>query len=299
MSNPIHYPACPCCGSNNISPVLTAKDYTVTSEVFTIMECADCTLRFTQDIENEENIGRYYQSENYVSHSDTNKGLINKLYHYVRTITLKNKYRILCTFTKKTTGNLLDIGAGTGAFAHYMQQTGWKVTGLEPDKTARDVAFTKHQLSLDTPEKLFEFEEGTFDAITMWHVLEHVHNLDGYFNAFKKILTKEGKLFIAVPNYTSFDAQHYQEYWAAYDVPRHLYHFSPLSIEKLAKKYGFMVSAIKPMWYDSFYISMISEQYKTGKSNLIKACFVGLTSNWKTLLNPRNCSSIIYIIEKI
>ncbi len=297
MDSIIHYQACPCCGSTNISTVLSAKDYTVSNETFTILECANCTLRFTQDVEDEQHIGKYYQSENYISHSDTKKGIINQLYHYVRGITLKNKFKIVCSNTKKTSGALLDIGAGTGAFANFMQHAKWTVTGLEPDDTARSVAYNKFKLELQPPSTLFNIPENQFDAITMWHVLEHVHNLNGYFEAFSKILKKNGKLFIAVPNYTSHDAANYQEHWAAYDVPRHLYHFSPKSIDLLAKKFGFSVTAIQPMWYDSFYISMISEQYKNGKGNLLKACIVGFISNLKTMIDSKKCSSIIYVMS--
>ena len=298
MASIISYQTCPCCGSKNISAVLSVKDYTVSQVTFQVFECADCTLRFTQDIADEANIGKYYQSENYISHSDTHEGIINKLYHYVRSITLRNKYKIVCTQTKKTTGSLMDIGAGTGAFANFMKTAKWTVTGLEPDITARTVAYNKFQLELKSPAELFNLPENSFDAITMWHVLEHVHNLDGYMNAFGKLLKQEGKLFIAVPNYTSYDASVYKEYWAAYDVPRHLYHFSPTSIKLLANKHNLNVIAIKPMWYDSFYISMISEQYKNRKGNLISAFFVGLISNIKTLANPQKCSSLIYIMSK-
>ncbi len=298
MSSIINYQECPCCSSKNISAVLTVKDYTVSQEQYEVFECTDCSLRFTQHVADEESIGKYYQSENYISHSDTNKGIINKLYHYVRTITLKNKYKIVCTQSKKTIGNLLDIGAGTGAFANFMKTAKWTVTGLEPDNTARTVAYNKFQLELQPPADLFNLPNNSFDAITMWHVLEHVHNLDGYMNAFGKLLKQEGKLFIAVPNYTSYDAAVYKEYWAAYDVPRHLYHFSPKSIELLAARHNLNVTAIKPMWYDSFYISMISEQYKNEKGNLISAFFIGLISNIKTFINPRKCSSLIYVMSK-
>jgi len=298
MDSIVHYHTCPCCGGKNISAVLSVKDYTVSQDTFQVFECADCTVRFTQDISDEANIGKYYQSENYISHSDTNEGIINKLYHYVRSITLRNKYKIICTQTKKTTGSLLDIGAGTGAFANFMKSAKWTVTGLEPDNTARTVAYNKFQLELKSPPELFNFPENSFDAITLWHVLEHVHNLDGYMDIFGKLLKTGGKLFIAVPNYTSYDASFYKEYWAAYDVPRHLYHFSPTSIKLLANKHNLNVTAIKLMWYDSFYISMISEQYKNGKGNLFNAFFVGLISNFKTLSNPEKCSSLIYVMSK-
>jgi ubiquinone/menaquinone biosynthesis C-methylase UbiE len=193
---------------------------------------------------------------------------------------------------------LLDVGAGTGAFANTMQAAGWKVTGLEPDATARANALVNHQLQLQELDNLHQLPESSFDTITMWHVLEHVHNLNDYLETYLRILTRTGKLIIAVPNYTSYDAAVYKEYWAAYDVPRHLYHFSRASIEVLLKRKGFLLEAIKPMWFDSFYVSMLSEKYKHGKENFIKAFWIGFVSNLKALVNTRKCSSVIYIIQK-
>jgi len=299
MASIITYQQCPCCGSNNIKPQLVAKDYTVSNQSFDIWHCNNCTLRFTQNVPDEESIGTYYQSTNYVSHSDTQEGLINKLYHKVRKKTLIQKSELIIDACKTANGVLLDVGSGTGAFAQTMIEAGWKVTCLEPDDTARTVALNKFGLQLDDPKTLFDLTENTFDAITMWHVLEHVHNLHGYLDQYKKILKPEGKLIIAVPNYTSSDATSYQEYWAAYDVPRHLYHFSPESMTKLAALKGFKIEAYNPMWYDSFYVSMLSEQYKNGKGNLPKAVINGLLSNLKASKDNKLCSSVIYVMAKV
>jgi 2-polyprenyl-3-methyl-5-hydroxy-6-metoxy-1,4-benzoquinol methylase len=294
----IHYSACPACNSNNLSASLKAIDYTVSKEQYTMYTCINCSLRFTQDIPTIEEIGKYYQSDAYVSHSDTKKGLINTIYHWVRKYTLRQKQAFIRRSTGLQKGNLLDIGAGTGAFAHTMQQAGWAVKGLEPDATARAQAKKNYDLSLDLPQQLYAFESESFDAITMWHVLEHVHDLKGYWEKFSQILTSKGRLIIAVPNYTSYDAKHYGEIWAAYDVPRHLYHFSPNSMEQLGKRYGFELVAIKPMWFDAVYVSMLSEQYKNGKGNLLAALWHGSYSNLITLFNKRKCSSLIYVFKK-
>ena len=299
MASIITYQQCPCCGSINIAQQLKAKDYTVSNSLFDIWHCNDCTLRFTQNVPDAATIGPYYQSTNYVSHSDTQKGLINKLYHRVRKTTLQNKKELIMDATKIPGGNLLDVGAGTGAFANAMQESGWKVTGLEPDATARQVAINKFGLQMDDPEKLFSLPSESLDVITMWHVLEHVHNLHGYLEQYHNILKQTGKLIIAVPNYTSSDASYYGEYWAAYDVPRHLYHFSPASMERLAALKGFTIESYHPMWYDSFYVSMLSEQYKNGKGNLLKAVWNGLISNLKASGSPKLCSSVIYILSKV
>ena len=211
---------------------------------------------------------------------------------------MKLKRELIQEITHKKTGSLLDVGAGTGAFSKAMKDAGWEVTGLEPDDTARKNALEKNGLELLSPENLYQFAPASFDAIAMWHVLEHVHDLHGYLDKYHSILKNDGRLVIAVPNYTSYDATVYQAYWAAYDVPRHLYHFSPESMEKMANNKGFKVLAYKAMWFDSFYVAMLSEQYKTGKNQYLKAVWNGLVSNLKAVFDQKKCSSVIYILEK-
>ncbi len=287
-----------CCGSNAITKVFKCRDHTVSKEEFEIWECSNCTFRFTQNVPDEANISTYYQSAEYVSHSDTKQGFINRLYHIVRNHTLKSKQRLVQKVTKLKSGSVLDVGAGTGAFAHTMLQAGWKVTGLEPDATARANALLNYVLKLNELSVLHQLETNSFDVITMWHVLEHVHDLHGYLQTYLRILKRDGRLIIAVPNYTSYDAAVYKNYWAAYDVPRHLYHFSPASMQVLLEQKGFLLEAVKPMWFDSFYVSMLSEKYRNGKGNLLKAIWVGMISNLKAVLHVRKCSSVIYIIRK-
>jgi 2-polyprenyl-3-methyl-5-hydroxy-6-metoxy-1,4-benzoquinol methylase len=298
MNQTIHYQQCPACQSVDIKSALTAKDHTVSQENFEIWHCQYCSLRFTQDIPVLSAIGPYYQSEEYVSHSDSQKGLINNLYHRVRNHTLETKRQLLQTVTSKKQGALLDVGAGTGAFSKTMQDAGWQVTGLEPDDTARKNAKALHGLDLQSPDQVYHLADAQFDAITLWHVLEHVHDLQGYLENFHRLLKATGKLIIAVPNYTSKDAQTYGAFWAAYDVPRHLYHFSPNSMEILAKNKGFQVDQMKPMWFDSVYVSMLSEKCKTGATKLIPALMNGLLSNANAIGNAANCSSVIYILSK-
>lgn len=297
LQSVIHYDRCPLCASEKISKALTATDHTVSKLPFPIWECGDCTARFTQDIPTQAEIGAFYKSEAYISHTDSNKGLINRLYHRVRSFTLSNKKGIVSRKTHLKKGAILDVGAGTGAFAAYMQKSGWTVTGLEPDSETIERAKQINQVDLLPIDKLFQLESGGYDAITLWHVLEHVHDLHAYLEQFKKLLRAEGKLFIAVPNFTSYDASVYGDFWAAYDVPRHLYHFSPFSMKQLVTKHGFVIEGILPMWFDSFYVSMLSEQYKTGRQNLIRACFNGAISNLKALFIPGRASSVIYVLK--
>jgi 2-polyprenyl-3-methyl-5-hydroxy-6-metoxy-1,4-benzoquinol methylase len=294
----IHYTGCPICKSNNIQQQLTATDHTVSQTKFTIWHCNGCTARFTQDVPEQDAIGAYYISENYISHSDTKKGLINRLYHLVRKRTLTGKKSLVIQGSGIKKGVILDIGCGTGAFLNTMQEAGWNITGLEPDTIARTKASELYHIQSQEPGKLFDLTPASFNAITMWHVLEHVHELHAYIKQIEKLLAPGGKAFIAVPNYTSKDAAIYAAYWAAYDVPRHLYHFSPQSMETLLAQHGLKLTAVKPMWFDSFYVSMLSEQYKNGKGNIAKAVFNGFISNLKAWGNTRKCSSVIYVISR-
>ncbi len=294
----IHYSQCPVCAAGSVKAIFSAKDHTVSQKEFSVWYCDECELMFTQDVPGQEQIGAYYASENYISHSDTQEGIINKLYHLIRKRTLNAKKRLMVAETGNKTGEILDIGCGTGAFLFTMQQAGWKVKGLEPDETARAKARSLYNIEALPPAQLFELPKVSYNAITMWHVLEHVHQLHEYVEQLKELLAVDGRLFIAVPNYKSYDARLYKENWAAYDVPRHLYHFSPKSMKKLMSMHGLDVVKEKPMWFDSFYVSMLSEQYRNGKGNIIAAFMKGLLSNASALFNTEKCSSVIYIISK-
>ena len=250
---------------------------------------------FTQDVPSQEQIGPYYASETYVSHSDTQEGLINKLYHFIRKRTLVSKRKLVQSATGKSTGSILDVGCGTAAFLHTMKEAGWNATGLEPDPNARAKAKELYGIDPLPSNELFSLAAGKYDAITMWHVLEHVHQLQEYVAQLRKLLAPGGRLFIAVPNYTSTDAKAYGSSWAAYDVPRHLYHFSPKSMKLLLGKHGMELNKELPMWFDSFYVSMLSEQYKNGKGNNISAFLKGLNTDIQTMTDTEKCSSLIYV----
>lgn len=296
--NNIEYEQCPICKSQYISKVFDARDYTVSNENFGIWQCNNCCSRFTQNAPALSEIGKYYASPDYISHTDTKKGLVNSLYHFVRQFTLKSKRNLVVNQSRLKKGSLLDIGAGTGAFVSEMKNAGWEVTGLEPDETARENARKNYGLELLDTNQLFHLDTTQYDAITLWHVLEHVHGLHDYISRFQTILKDAGVLLIAVPNFTSYDGKKYKKFWAAYDVPRHLYHFSPEGMQALLQEHGFYIHSYKPMWFDSFYVSLLSEKYKKGKQNLFSAFFNGLWSNIQTIGNVKKCSSIIYVAAK-
>jgi 2-polyprenyl-3-methyl-5-hydroxy-6-metoxy-1,4-benzoquinol methylase len=296
--NRIHYQFCPVCNAETISNVLQVKDHTVSGETFVVAECSSCSFRFTQDVPDAASISPYYKSDDYISHTNTATGLVNRLYHFVRNRTIVQKRRLIEKITEKKTGKLLDIGSGTGVFLSEMKKNGWEATGLEPDTDARNVAKKVYGVELVNTDHLFQLPAGHYDVITMWHVLEHVHDLSKYVQQIRTVLHPTGKLFIAVPNYTSLDASVYREYWAAYDVPRHLYHFSPRSMQLLMEAHGLKVLQCKPMWYDSFYVSLLSSKYKNGKTNWLSASWNGLRSNLAAVGDNKKCSSVIYVIGK-
>ena len=297
MDSIVHYTHCPVCSSTSIKPALAAKDHTVSGENFSIWECSDCALRFTQDAPGADVIGAYYKSEDYISHTNSSRGLINKLYQTVRKKTLRQKRKLICETTARERGSLLDLGSGTGSFVKEMKDHGWQTVGLEPDADARKVAKEYFDCELQDSDRLFTLTANSFDAITLWHVLEHVHDLTGYLRQLRALLKHGGRLIIAVPNYTSFDAAKYKENWAAYDVPRHLYHFSPRSMQVLMEKMGMKILAQRPMWFDSFYVSLLSSKYERRRTRWISAVWTGLRSNLKALSDSTKCSSVIYIIS--
>lgn len=292
----IRYTQCPVCKSTDFSEVMQAKDYTVSGEMFGIAHCKACTHRFTNPVPGQAEIGPYYKSAEYVSHTNTSKGLINALYQRVRKITLRSKRKLLERSTGLSKGAHLDVGSGAGAFLATMKAAGWDCLGLEPDPDARAVAKADFGVEAKPIEELFNLGEEKFDAITMWHVLEHVHELDAYMVKLKALLKDNGRLFIAVPNYTSFDGQKYQAKWAAYDVPRHLYHFSPTSMKRLLELNGLKLIEMKRMPYDSFYVSMLTERNNGG--GMVKAIWIGWRSWWTALWSLERCSSLIYVIKK-
>jgi len=292
---PENLKSCPVCYSLLFRHVLVCKDYTVSGQEFQIVHCESCGFKFTNPRPSPTEIGIYYQSEEYISHSNTNKGVVNKAYQTVRNYTLKDKLRLINSLNTEKT--LLDIGCGTGMFLKKCREAGWQVKGTEPDNRTRQVAVSNSQADIQ-PDFLEAFSDQQFDIITMWHVLEHVHQLD---DTVKKLYTNtktNGKLIIAVPNADSYDAQKYQEYWAAYDVPRHLYHFNQKTLKQLIEKFGFQIEKVKPMYFDAFYISMLSTKYRSGKINYAEAFKTGLQSNNWASKNGQNYSSLMYIFSK-
>ncbi|TDQ28681.1 class I SAM-dependent methyltransferase [Tenacibaculum caenipelagi] len=274
----------------NLTPYLNCIDYTVSKESYEVMKNNSFDMLVTSPV--PDNLNKYYLSENYISHTDSKNSLFDKVYHLVKNYTLKKKLKLIDSF-KTEEKSILDIGAGTGDFLKVCKNNGWKITGVEPSEKAREFSKSKNII---LQEDISEIKNTQFDVITLWHVLEHIPNLIEYVQQLKKLLKPNGVLIVAVPNYKSYDANYYKEYWAAFDVPRHLWHFSQTSISKIFSLVEINVEKVLPMKFDSYYVSLLSEKYKTKKSQPIKAFLTGLKSNMKAK-RTGEYSSLIYVLK--
>jgi SAM-dependent methyltransferase len=286
--------SCPICGTKKFKPFLEVKDYSTTKEEFIICKCTDCDFLFTNPIPEEKEIGKYYDNPNYISHTNSSKGLFGTVYQAIRNKALKHKLAWISTYKK--TGVLIDYGSGTGEFLKYCVDHGWLGKGFELSDKARSMAVTNYGLDIKHPTDFNSLENDSVDVITMWHVLEHLPDLQEVLTKLTSKIRHGGLLALALPNPESWDASHYGKYWAAWDVPIHFYHFKKQDISRIAKQHGLIVREIIKMPYDSYYVSLLSEEYKNGKKNWISALYNGLLSNLKA--GEENSSSLTYILEK-
>jgi len=289
---------CPSCENGHFEFSHESIDHTVSKKSFTVVSCTNCALLITSPRPSLEKLGDYYKSEDYVSHSESTAGFINSVYHRVRKRTIRQKVAMVQSLNGSN--SILDYGAGTGRFLLACKNAGLEVRGAEPDVDALSNTDREIRKFIGSPEQVLA-EKQTFDTITLWHVLEHIPNLSEILLQLRSKLKPNGRLVIAVPNHTSHDANHYGAHWAAWDVPRHLWHFSPESMDYLMTRTGFKVIDRKPMWYDSVYVSLLSEKNKGGgKVGIVRAAFVGLYSNLKHFFSKKaKSSSTIYIIKAV
>ncbi len=273
---------------------LDVKDHSISKEEFHLLRDETIDLVFTYPQPIEEKLATYYESEDYISHTDGKRSLFEKAYQFVKNIALKRKLKLINEL-QSSKGILLDVGTGTGDFLSQAKQNGWQIIGVEPNEKAKNIALTKDVTYIDSTSEL---EDHSVDVVTMWHVLEHVPDVGAQIKELKRLLKPTGKIVIAVPNFNSYDAKYYGKFWAAYDVPRHLWHFSRQSIEKLFEREKLQLVETRPMLFDAFYVALLSEKYKTGNMNFISAFLVGLKSNWKAR-STTEYSSHIYIIKNI
>jgi len=288
---------CNVCGSDDVKKLFSNKDYTVSNELFDILTCNNCAFTWTLNPPNIEDIGKYYISEDYISHSDKKESIRDKIYHFARWFMLIRKCKLVNKFSKSSKGFMIDIGCGTGYFLNAMQQRGWKTLGFEPSADARAVAKFNFNLDVLSSSELLDFTSKV-DVVTMWHVLEHIHDLSGYLNKINEVLNDNGLFVVAVPNISSYDANVYKSEWAALDAPRHLWHFNTNSISQLLDKYGFCIENYYRMPLDAFYVSMLSQKNISNKINWLKVFKYGIIGFMKSIANKDASSSLIYLIRK-
>ncbi|WP_445714480.1 class I SAM-dependent methyltransferase [Flavobacterium sp.] len=271
---------------------ITVKDFSVSGESFSLLLNEEYQILKTHPQPTLDKLGSYYEFEDYISHTDGKRTLFEKMYHFIKRKAIRDKVKLINSY-QPVKGRILDIGAGTGDFLLECKNQNWEILGIEPNDKAKGIAVGKGIKFGDTIEKL---ESNSFDVITMWHVLEHVPDVEHQVAELKRLLKPSGTIIIAVPNFKSYDAKYYKEFWAAYDVPRHLWHFSKTAIEKLFDKQNMNLEDIKPMWFDSFYVSLLSEKYKSGKMNFITGFFIGFISNVSGIFK-KEFSSHIYVLK--
>ncbi len=288
---------CPACGSSKYEKILTASDYLVTGESFEIMECNDCSLRFTSPIPYENEIGKYYESDKYISHAKRVTSLFDIVYKIFRKYTLRSKQKTVERIARKKSGTLLDIGCGTGVFLKTMKKAGWEVSGVEVNAGARKLAEANTNSVILNQAEFFEGKQ-KYDVITLWHSLEHLNILKRVLEKISISLNANGVVMIAVPNYKSFDAEYYGQDWAAYDVPRHLYHFSFEAMKKLMEKFNFKLIQCKQLPFDPFYVALLSELSVRKKHNIINALLIGWQSYWQGWRDAKRGSSVLYVLKK-
>ncbi len=287
---------CPLCKYDHFEVFLPVEDHFLSHEQFKIDQCQHCGFLFTNPRPAENHLSDYYISENYISHSGIKKGLINKIYLFARSYRLVWKFNLIARL--KTGRSILDIGCGTGELLNYFKLHQWETAGIEPNDRARAFALSSYGLDVKDKFAIAQFNTASFDVVTLWHVLEHVKDLDTRLQQINRILKDDGYLIIAVPNVNSFDAKSYGAFWAAYDVPRHLYHFTRKTMNWLLNQNGFTVHTVLPMCLDTYYICILSEKYKTGESSFLKGLLHGAQSNVHAWFGDREYSSLIYIVKK-
>jgi len=294
----VHHNGCPLCSSEKIAFHFSCIDHFISKETFALNRCNVCGFVFTQDYPAETEIYKYYESDDYISHTDTSKGIINKIYRLVRQAMLINKRGLIKKLTGLKEGSLLDIGSGTGHFAATMEKAGWLAKGVEINEKARDFSSSAFGLEIIGPEKISTLNANSFDCVTMWHVLEHFHDPFKCLSEVNRLLKPGGFCLIALPNCGSYDAEHYRQFWAAYDVPRHLWHFSPFTLRLFSEKAGMALEKSMMLPLDVFYISLLSERYKGLRWPIISGFTKALFFSFLSAFNNKRCSSVIYIVRK-
>jgi 2-polyprenyl-3-methyl-5-hydroxy-6-metoxy-1,4-benzoquinol methylase len=299
LKDNIVHTRCLVCNSDSLEQNHISADWLVSGETFPVMRCKRCGFMFTNNYPAEEFIGKYYKSEEYISHSNSTTGLSGRLYKFARTLMLSRKRKLISAYITSPGSTLLDIGCGTGHFVAFMKRYGWDAAGIERDIDARQYAAKINKIKVEGDESMNHLPPSHYDVITLWHVLEHFHDPDTAIRQVAGAMKPDGIIVAALPNHYSYDAHHYGPDWAAWDVPRHLWHFNPDSLSLFTEKHNLKIIKKVTMPFDSFYVSILSEKAKGSGVSLIMGMFRGLLSLTAALVNVNKSSSVIYILKKV
>jgi 2-polyprenyl-3-methyl-5-hydroxy-6-metoxy-1,4-benzoquinol methylase len=294
----VHHIVCPLCSSELTGLQFSCIDHFASGKDFAIFKCSDCGFFFTQDYPDEDKITEFYESDNYISHNDTAEGFSNRLYRIARNLMLRKKKELIRNITGLKKGTILDIGSGTGYFAVTMKKAGWFVKGIEINEKARRYSVSHFGLDIVTPDKISSFDTKSFDCITLWHVLEHFHDPFNYISEINRLLKPGAVCLIALPNSGSYDAEHYKRFWAAWDVPRHLWHFNPVTFRFFSEKSGLILTDLRILPLDVFYISQLSEKYKGSSFHFLRGMSKATIFAILSFFKRSKSSSVIYILRK-
>jgi len=289
---------CLVCGEPDFTDLFVARDTLVSGESFVIRKCTACGFMFTADPPAENEIGRYYTSDDYISHSDKKRNLTEYFYHLARSFMLGRKRRLVTLATQRKTGTLLDIGSGTGYFASFMQNKGWTVSGTELNDQARNTSVSRFGIKVFPPSEIILFKDRSADCITFWHVLEHLYDPEMWLREVKRTLKDDGRCIIAVPNPASADAIWFGDGWAALDVPRHLWHFTPPALIRFIEANGFKCHEIMALPLDVFYISILSYRNRLHRFPLLRGLLTGTYLAAGNLMRKTRASSLVFVISK-
>ncbi len=268
---------------------LSVQDHFLTQENFDLYR--DESAGVLKTVPQPENIESYYESEDYLSHDDSQDSFFAKCYQFAKIWNLRSKKSLIGKYA--VDGKILDIGAGVGDVVGVLKKSGYDAIGYEPSKKARLFAARKGIELLDQTDSILP---NSIKVISMYHVLEHVPDYKKQIDLIYNWLQEDGYLILALPNYNSFDAKWFKSYWAGYDVPRHLFHFNKLAVGNVFQN-KFKLISTKPMWFDSLYVSILSARYQKRKVPFIYGICIGLISNFAALFS-KEPSSLVYVLKK-
>lgn len=234
----MEYISCNLCGSSDNEKYYQVRDYNYGMPgVFTIVQCRRCGLVYLNPRPTQGEISSFYPESRYHP--------FKAIHGAGATIPGSTHWKRALWLTRRTqVGTVLDVGCGSGLFLLAMGALGWNCVGVEPNETAAQHAREVAGLEVLAGDVFAINQVATYDVITLWDVLEHVHSPLDVLVHCNRLLNSDGVIALHAPNWASIERRLFGERWTALDSPRHLYHFSPGTIKQLLKRSGFRVETL-------------------------------------------------------